>query len=152
MGKTHNIVGWDRTTVKTNHVMFLEKYEQPMEQIKVAITTICDFKRETVSIKAAHDIVIMAWTDARKQWELELVFRAWDQRTAKFPLYVTLRDNLGDKEIAIPVEWVERLSYQLVPYCGHCLKPMDPFYTPCWKDIDTFHLKTTYMCYNLQLY
>ena len=117
--------------MKIDHIMFLDKYKVPIEQIKAATTTICDFKREQTSIEAVHKVVLIAWMTIRKEWELELVFRAWDQKTVKFLLYVTSCNELGNKDIIILVKWAETLYYQPVPYCGHCLKLMDLFCTLC---------------------
>ncbi|KAI9747015.1 MAG: hypothetical protein M1815_004737 [Lichina confinis] len=82
------------------------------------------FRSERDSIEKVYRDRISQRIKDRKKWELDLVLLAWDRRLAKFPPYVTSREQLGDFKIDFPQEWQDTPDWRPTPYCASCLKAL----------------------------
>ena len=94
------------------------------------------YNTELDSIQRAHRRRIQNWQEDRKEWELKLVFKAWDSEFAKFPPYVTKRSQLGYRLMDIPQAYVDKPAYQSNHYCGICLESMPLICHVCRDDIN----------------
>ncbi|KAI9774512.1 MAG: hypothetical protein M1835_006006 [Candelina submexicana] len=75
------------------------------------------------------------WEIKRKEWELALVFRMWDEKLAIFPPYVTSRNMLGGKDMEILKEYADgnKPTWEAPNYCTRCLNGPPVYCQTCEK-------------------
>ncbi|KAI9805381.1 MAG: hypothetical protein M1826_004775 [Phylliscum demangeonii] len=86
--------------------MFGEECCDPAVRTDRAKQLLRRYVAEVDSVEQSYQRRLSEWTDARKAWELRLVYR------------------LGDEEINIPDEWLETPRWRPVPYCATRLPPL----------------------------
>jgi hypothetical protein len=124
------------SVVAVRDVMFLEEFATHQQRQNRAVQAIRTLRAETENIMDTNRRRMETWTRQRKEWEIRLVHHVWDQNLGVFPPYVTAREQLGDTQMEIPHEWVQKPYYQSNHYCGCCLEPMPLICNVCRDDID----------------
>ena len=117
-------------------ITFLTEFASPDQRETRANQALRLYRTELESVQHAHRHQRRQWADDRKEWELELVFRVWDERLRKFPPYVTERHHLGDIAMSIPHEYKEKPAFQSNYYYAICLEPMPLICHICQHNID----------------
>ena len=56
------------------------------------------------------------WTQERREWEVFLVYHAWENNLAHFSPYLTNQNQLGDKMITTFSEWDRAVRDQRKPF------------------------------------
>jgi hypothetical protein len=134
--KAYNLTDSLGSVVAVRDVLFLDGFATHQQRQIRAVQAIRTLRAETESIMDSNRRRMETWTLQRKVWELRLVYHVWDHNVGVFPPYVTAREQLGETEMDIPHEWVQKPYYQSNHYCGCCLEPMPLICNVCRADID----------------
>jgi hypothetical protein len=124
------------SVVAVRDILFLEDFATHQQRQNRAIQAIRTLKAETENILDTNRRRMDTWERQRKDWEIRLVHYVWDNGLGVFPPYVTAREQLGETEMDIPNEWVQKPFYQSNHYCGCCLEPMPLICHVCRDDIN----------------
>lgn len=105
--RTYNLICCDGTVVTTAKVSFTTEWVDPKHHEAKAVQMLRDYDPEVKLTKKAHKVMLKQWEEDRHDWEMMIIFYAWDNKLAVFLPYVQHREQLGDKQIDILKEWTD---------------------------------------------
>ena len=109
--KSYDLTDSLGSVIAARDVYFLSEFLSPDQRQTRATQALCLYNTELESIQRAHQQKMRPWEEDRKEWELNLVYKTWDNGLAKFPPYVTERSQLGYHLMDIPQEYVDKPAY-----------------------------------------
>ncbi|KAI9696117.1 MAG: hypothetical protein M1836_005948 [Candelina mexicana] len=138
--KNHDLISTDGSHISSSHVLWITGWESSSERDDKAKQMIRKFKSEQKSLKEEYDEEMDRWKKHRKAWELKLVMKVWDEKLAKFPPYVTSREQLGDKIIYIPEEYANGVKpeWKAPNLCDGCMKRLPEYCGTCEKKKEVY--------------
>ncbi|KAI9777981.1 MAG: hypothetical protein M1835_005093 [Candelina submexicana] len=139
--KNHDLISTDGSHISSSHVLWITGWESSSERDDKAKQMIRKFKSEQKSLREEYDEEM-----DRKAWELKLVMKVWGEKPAKFPPYVTSREQLGDKIIKIPKEYANDVKpeWKAPKFCAGCMKGLPEYCRTCKQKKEVYGANRTY--------